>query len=133
VVTSEVLQPYIERAREGEPNIFWHPPIKWFARSRGTTDGKRKFIAVSDEPVEDCHFKAGKDMICLYLNNNENSQLFTGKSLRLGGSKQLYEDNNTYFGDLSAILIENLPIWAEFSSTPSSKVSQLSDWEVKLG
>lgn len=128
----EDLQPYIERARKGETNIIWNTPIKWFAKSSGTTDAKSKFIPVSNEALEDCHFKAGKDMLCLYLNNNENSQLFTGKSLRLGGSKQLYADNNTYFGDLSAILIENLPIWAEFSSTPSNKVSQLSDWELKL-
>lgn len=128
----EDLQPYIERARKGEANVFWNTPIKWFAKSSGTTDAKSKFIPVSNEALEDCHFKAGKDMLCLYLNNNENSQLFTGKSLRLGGSKQLYADNNTYFGDLSAILIENLPIWAEFSSTPSNKVSQLSDWELKL-
>jgi hypothetical protein len=68
----------------------------------------------------------------LFLNNNEDSQLFTGKSLRLGGSKQLYEDNNTFFGDLSAILIDNMPIWAEFSSTPSSKISLMGDWETKL-
>ncbi len=132
IVTYEDLQPYIERARKGEPNVFWNTPIKWFAKSSGTTDAKSKFIPVSHEALEDCHFKAGKDMLCLYLNNNENSQLFTGKSLRLGGSKQLYADNNTYFGDLSAILIENLPMWAEFGSTPSNKVSQLSDWEIKL-
>ncbi|HUH52314.1 MAG TPA: GH3 auxin-responsive promoter family protein [Flavobacterium sp.] len=132
IVTYEDLQPYIERARKGEANVFWNTPIKWFAKSSGTTDAKSKFIPVSTETLEGCHFKAGKDMLCLYLNNNENSQLFTGKSLRLGGSKQLYADNNTYFGDLSAIIIENLPIWAEFSSTPSSKVSQLSDWNEKL-
>ncbi|MFA5556691.1 MAG: GH3 auxin-responsive promoter family protein [Flavobacteriaceae bacterium] len=132
LVTYEDLQPYIERARKGEPNVFWNSPIKWFAKSSGTTDAKSKFIPVSNAALEDCHFKAGKDMLCLYLNNNENSQLFTGKSLRLGGSKQLYSNNNTYFGDLSAILIENLPMWAEFGSTPSNKVSQLSDWEIKL-
>ena len=73
-----------------------------------------------------------KDLLCLYLNNNENSQLFTGKSLRLGGSKELYEDNGTFFGDLSAILIDNMPFWAELSSTPSSKVSLMSEWESKL-
>src|SRR5690606_22833679 len=132
VVTYEELQPYIERARKGEPNIFWHTPIKWFAKSSGTTDAKSKFIPVSNEALEDCHFKAGKDMLCLYLNNNEDSQLFTGKSLRLGGSHQIYEDNNTYFGDLSAILIENMPVWAEFSSTPSSRVSLMSEWESKI-
>jgi len=132
IITYEDFQPYIERARRGEANVFWNSPIKWFAKSSGTTDAKSKFIPVSQQALEDCHFKAGKDMLCMYLNNNENSQLFTGKSLRLGGSKQLYADNNTYFGDLSAILIENLPLWAEFGSTPSNKVSQLSDWETKL-
>jgi hypothetical protein len=64
----------------------------------------------------------------LYLNNNENSELFTGKSLRLGGSSQIHEDNNSFFGDLSAILIE-MPIWAEFSSTPSNRISLMSDWK----
>lgn len=128
----EELQPMIERTRKGEQNIFWHTPIKWFAKSSGTTNAKSKYIPVSNEALEDCHYKGSKDLLCLYLNNNEDSQLFIGKSLRLGGSSQIYEDNNTYFGDLSAILIENMPIWAEFSSTPSNKVSLMSEWESKL-
>src|SRR5690606_4844393 len=106
--------------------------IKWFAKSSGTTNAKSKFIPVSSDALEECHYKAAKDLLRLYLNNNEESQLFTGKSLRLGGSKQLYEDNNSFFGDLSAILIDNMPIWAEFSSTPSNKVSLMSEWETKL-
>jgi len=71
-------------------------------------------------------------LLCLYLNNNPDSELFVGKSLRLGGSKELYEENGTVFGDLSAILIDNMPFWAEFSSTPSSEVSLMSDWETKM-
>ncbi|RRJ93269.1 hypothetical protein EG240_00420 [Paenimyroides tangerinum] len=130
--TYEEFEPLIERARKGEQNVFWPTPIKWFAKSSGTTNAKSKFIPVSPEALENCHFKAGKDMLCLYLNNNEDSQLFTGKSLRLGGSKQLYEDNNTIFGDLSAIIIDNLPFWAELSSTPSNKVSLMSEWNEKM-
>jgi hypothetical protein len=132
VSSYEDLEPLIELTRKGEQNVFWHSNIKWFAKSSGTTNAKSKFIPVSSEALENCHYKASKDLLCLYLNNNENSQLFTGKSLRLGGSKQLYEDNNTFFGDLSAILIDNMPIWAEFSSTPSSKISLMGDWETKL-
>ena len=128
----EDLEPMIEQTRKGEQNVFWPSQIKWFAKSSGTTNAKSKFIPVSNEALEDCHYTAGKDLLCLYLNNNEDSQLFTGKSLRLGGSKQIYEDNNTYFGDLSAILIDNMPIWAEFSSTPSNKVSLMSEWETKI-
>ena len=122
----------IDRSRNGEHNIFWPNPIRWFAKSSGTTNSKSKFIPVSTESLEDCHYAASKDLLCMYLNNNENSQLFTGKSLRLGGSKELYKENGTIFGDLSAILIDNMPFWAEFSSTPSSKVSLMSDWEHKM-
>ncbi len=128
----EDLEPLIERTRQGEQNVFWETPIKWFAKSSGTTNAKSKFIPVSNEALEDCHYKGSKDLLCLYLNNNENSEMFTGKSLRLGGSSQIYENNNTFFGDLSAILIENMPIWAEFSSTPSSKISLMSEWETKI-
>jgi len=122
----------IERSRKGELNIFWPSPIKWFAKSSGTTNAKSKFIPVSTESLEDCHYAASKDLLCMYLNNNEDSQLFTGKSLRLGGSKELYKENGTVFGDLSAILIDNMPFWAEFSSTPSNRVSLMSDWETKM-
>jgi hypothetical protein len=132
IASYEELEPLIELTRKGEQNVFWHSNIKWFAKSSGTTNAKSKFIPVSAEASENCHYKASKDLLCLFLNNNEDSQLFTGKSLRLGGSKQLYEDNNTFFGDLSAILIDNMPIWAEFSSTPSSKISLMGDWETKL-
>tara|TARA_R110000868_G_scaffold186_13_gene1909 strand:+ start:1057 stop:2583 length:1527 start_codon:yes stop_codon:yes gene_type:complete len=132
ISTYEELHPLIERTRQGEQNVFWDTPIKWFAKSSGTTNAKSKFIPVSNEALEGCHYKGSKDLLCLYLNNNENSELFTGKSLRLGGSAQIYEDNNTYFGDLSAILIENMPIWAEFSSTPSNKTSLMSNWETKM-
>ncbi|MGG5487902.1 GH3 auxin-responsive promoter family protein, partial [Gaetbulibacter sp. PBL-D1] len=132
VSTYEDYHQVIERSRNGEHNIFWPSPIKWFAKSSGTTNAKSKFIPVSNESLEDCHYAASKDLLCMYLNNNEESQLFTGKSLRLGGSKELYKENGTVFGDLSAILIDNMPFWAEFSSTPSSKVSLMSDWEVKM-
>ncbi|MFL9830446.1 GH3 auxin-responsive promoter family protein [Flavobacterium sp. ST-87] len=132
ISTYEELQPLIERTRQGEQNVFWESPIKWFAKSSGTTNAKSKYIPVSNEALEDCHYKGSKDLLCMYLNNNENSELFTGKSLRLGGSSQIYEDNNSYFGDLSAILIENMPIWAEFSSTPSNKISLMSEWESKM-
>jgi len=132
VQTYEDLEPLIERSRLGESNIFWPTPIRWFAKSSGTTNAKSKFIPVSPESLEDCHYAASKDLLCLYLNNNENSQLFTGKSLRLGGSKQLYRENGTVFGDLSAILIDNMPFWASYSSTPNNEISLMSDFEKKM-
>ena len=132
LVQYEDIEEQIERCRLGAQNIFWPSPIRWFAKSSGTTNAKSKFIPVSIESLEDCHYKAGKDMLSLYFNNNPQSQLLTGKCLRLGGTRELYEESNSYFGDLSAIIIENLPFWAEISSTPSHKVSLMNEWESKM-
>ena len=132
VTTYEDNDSNYQRARKGESNIFWPTPIKWFAKSSGTTSTKSKFLPVSIESLEDCHYAASKDLLCLYLNNNPDSGLFLGKNLKLGGSKELYKKNGTVYGDLSAILIDNMPFWAEYSSTPSNEVSLMSDWEVKM-
>ena len=128
----EAIEPLIERSRKGEQNIFWPSSISWFAKSSGTTNAKSKFIPVSEEALEDCHFKAGKDMLCLYFNNNPSAKLFKGKGLILGGSSGVYEDNNSHFGDLSAIIIENMPFWANFSSSPKQEVALMSEWESKI-
>lgn len=128
----ESIESMLERTRRGEQNIFWPSQIKWFAKSSGTTIANSKYIPVSDEAIEYCHMNAGKDMLCLFLNNNPEADLFSGKSLRLGGSSAVYEDNNTYFGDLSAIIIENMPFWADFSSAPKQKTALMSEWEEKM-
>jgi len=128
----ETIEPLIERTRRGEQNVFWPTNIQWFAKSSGTTNAKSKFIPVSNEALENCHLKAGKDMLALYINNNEDAGLFNGRGLRLGGSSAIYEDNNSYFGDLSAIIIENMPFWADFSSSPKTEVALMSEWETKM-
>lgn len=132
IVTYEDFEPYIERARRGERDVIWPGFIRHFAKSSGTTNAKSKFIPISDESLEECHYKAGKDLISIYANNHPENQLFTNKNLRLGGSAEIYESFNTKYGDLSAILIENLPFWVEITTIPSKKVSLMSEWETKL-
>ena len=66
VQTYEDIEPYINRLRNGEQNIFWPSEIKWFAKSSGTTNSKSKFIPVSKEALEDCHFRGGKDILAIY-------------------------------------------------------------------
>jgi len=113
------LKPYINRLRRGEQNILWPSDVKWFAKSSGTTSDKSKFIPVSEEALEECHFKGGKDLLSIYCNNNPDSQIFSGKVLGLGGS--ITKDNDhaeTFHGDVSAIIMENLPYWVELIRTP---------------
>ena len=133
IVDYEEFSPLIERVRQGEQNIIWPSEIRWFAKSSGTTDAKSKFIPVSKESLEECHFKGGKDLLSLYCNANPETRIFTGKGLRLGGSTRLNNlDNESFYGDLSAIIIENLPFWVTMISTPSNKISLMDEWETKI-
>ena len=114
VVNYESLTPWIERTMKGEQGLLWDGPISWFAKSSGTTNASSKFIPVSRESLDDNHLAVGRDLLALYTSQREDSLLFDGLSLRLGGSTKINDLNGvSYFGDLSAIMIENLPFWAE--------------------
>ncbi|MEI6820877.1 MAG: GH3 auxin-responsive promoter family protein [Bacteroidota bacterium] len=127
------LKPYIDRLMAGEQNILWDGDIKWFAKSSGTTSDKSKFIPVSEESLIECHFKGGKDMLSIYCNNYPDSMIFNGRGLALGGSHRINEINNeSYYGDLSAIIIENLPFWAEFIRVPNKTIALMDEWEGKI-
>jgi len=120
------FKPYIERLKKGEQNILWNSDIKWFAKSSGTTSDKSKFIPVSTESLEECHYKAGKDMLSIFCNNKPDTLMFDGRGLSMAGSHSISEINNeAYYGDLSAILIQNLPYWAEFIRVPSRNIALL--------
>lgn len=129
----ESMKPWIDRTRRGEQNLIWHSEIKWFAKSSGTTD-KSKFLPVSEESLDGCHFNAGRDMVTLWCNNHPETQLFTGKSLALGGSfkEDTFGDYNSFHGDVSAIIIQNLPMWADFFRAPDASIALMDEWESKL-
>lgn len=123
LVTYEEFEPYIEKARRGIADVSWEGKIKWFAKSSGTTNAKSKFIPISDVSLEDCHYSAGKMMFAIYLNNHPDTEIFKNKNLRLGGSSEIYQEYDTLFGDLSAILIDNLPFYAELRNSPNRQIS----------
>ncbi|MBF26175.1 MAG: hypothetical protein CMP49_06690 [Flavobacteriales bacterium] len=128
----ELLQNFITQMKIQKKNVLWPGTIKWFAKSSGTTNNKSKFIPISKESLHDNHFKAGKDMLSLYLNNYPASQFLKGKSLMIGGSQKINRFSNYYSGDLSAIIIKNLPIWVQLKRSPSMKTALLDDWEKKI-
>jgi hypothetical protein len=129
----DTLKPYIERMLAGEKNVLWPSEIKWFAKSSGTTNDRSKFIPVSEESLEECHFKGGKDLLTLYCDNRPDAKIFTGKCLVLGGSHQINQLNaDSCYGDLSAVLIKNLPFWAEFYRTPEMSIALMDNFEEKV-
>ena len=129
----EDVKPYVDRLRKGEQNLLWPTDIRWFAKSSGTTGSRSKFIPVSREALEDCHYKGGKDLIALHYLQFPESKLYQGMSLVIGGSSSIEQLRpDAYTGDLSAIIIRNLPLWVEIRRTPVIETALLDNWEVKI-
>lgn len=127
------LKPYIQRMLDGEENLLWNTPASWFAKSSGTTSDKSKFIPVTDESLQDGHYKAAKDVLTLYYNFNPESDLLTGKGLVIGGSHTINQVNeDVQYGDLSAVLLQNAPFWGGWLRTPELSIALMDEWETKI-
>ncbi|WP_447643091.1 MULTISPECIES: GH3 auxin-responsive promoter family protein [Chitinophagaceae] len=131
--TYEDILPYIDQIKEGQENILWNTPVNWFAKSSGTSGGKSKFIPISEESLENCHYQGAKDVLTMYYNQYPDSELLTGKGLVIGGSHQVSQLNeDIYYGDLSAVLMQNTPFWGEWIRTPQLSIALMDEWESKI-
>lgn len=129
----EDLVPYIERTMKGEANVLWPSPIRFFSKSSGTTNARSKFIPVTQEALDECHFRGGKDMIAMYVSQRPDTRVFEGKGLSIGGSLSANPHNpTTLTGDISAVVMKNLPSWAQYIRTPSIEVALMDVWEEKI-
>jgi len=129
------FKPFIDKAMEGSENVIWNSEIEWFAKSSGTTASRSKYIPVTHESLEECHYKGGKDMVALYMDNYPDSRMFAGKTLTIGGTLEnnpLNPLGNARAGDISAVIMENLPFWAYFVRTPSKETALMGEWEAKI-
>ncbi|MCU0431575.1 MAG: GH3 auxin-responsive promoter family protein [Cytophagaceae bacterium] len=129
----EALVPYIERMMRGEQQVLWNSEVRWFSKSSGTTNAKSKFIPVSKEALEESHYQGGKDLLTMYMVNHPESKMFDGLGLGIGGSLAPNPHlSDSFIGDVSAVIMANLPKWAEFVRTPSIEVALMDEWESKL-
>ena len=127
------LKPYLDLIiNERKPNVLWDTPVKWFAMSSGTTNDKSKYIPVTKESLKYCHYRGGHHMLALYAKHFPENKFMFGKALVLGGSQQVNTIGEGIFtGDISAVLVKNLPSWAKRRRTPE-EISLIPDWDVKL-
>ena len=125
----------IDKLMKGEKDIFWPGEVKWFAKSSGTTNDKSKFIPVSKQALENVQFRGMKDVVLLFLHNYPNSKILYGKTLTLGGShrvNKLNPESNSFYGDLSSIILENAPFYTSIHRTPSTRIALIPEFEEKV-
>lgn len=134
VSSYEDLLPFINRTLKGEQGVLWPSKIQNFAKSSGTTSTSSKILPVSQESINNCHFQGGRDMLALYVNNYEGSKIFSGKNLSIGGNQESssFGNSGAFIGNISAIVMKNLPFWAQYKRTPGLDITMMDSWEEKI-
>lgn len=133
VISYEELRPYLNKIIvDKKENVLWDTPVKWFAMSSGTTEDKSKYIPVTKESLYNGNYRAGYHMLGTYAVHHPETAFVLGKTLVMGGSQQVNMiGDSIYTGDISAILMKNLPRAVKKRRTPE-EIALLPDWEEKL-
>lgn len=131
IVNYEDLYPYIETMMRGTSNVLWPGKINMFAKSSGTTNDKSKYIPISEENLFENHVAASWDAVSILYQNRPDTKIFDGKNLIMGGSLTSNKDN-LIIGDVSAILLDKMPMVGKPFYTPDSEIALLPDWEQKI-
>lgn len=132
VRTYDQLKPWVERAIAGEEDVLWPGRTGWFAKSSGTTSDRSKYLPVTAEALQKGHFKGGKDLLALFCEQRPGAKLYEGKHLVLGGARAAESQDQPFIGDLSAIVMNELPFWVEARRTPDRAIALMADWEQKV-
>lgn len=128
------LRDAVMRMVAGETDVLWRGRCRRFAQSSGTSDGKSKYIPVTNDSLRLNHYVGATDAVAHYLHDNPRSRMFAGKGFILGGSfaNELTLPAGVRVGDLSANLIEAINPMVNIVRIPSKRVALLEDWSVKL-
>lgn len=133
VQSYEDLQPYIHREMLGEPNVLWPGLTTNFAKSSGTTNDKSKYIPVTKDNFDDCHVQGSWDSLVLFYQLRQNAAIFLFKNIILPGSlSHLPQYPNAKIGDISAIMVDNMPAIGRAFYEPSMDIALIESWEDKI-
>lgn len=128
------LEPYILSMLEGKSDVLWKGLVRNFSKSSGTTRSKSKFIPVPEENLQGCHLKSALDNSAWWFENQPNTRWFVNsKGLGMGGSWAVHTQNpRIVVGDVSALLMQNMPFYARWFLTPDLETALLPNWEEKI-
>lgn len=126
------LKPFIEKIKNGEPDILWPGQINNFAVSSGTT-GSGKHLPLSDDRLySDRRFM--RKLIGHFIARWPEPQIWLGKQASLPGSVEelLINERSLTMGEISGFTAMMAPRWlARFQVISPNKLSRMS-WSDKF-
>src|SRR5205085_479927 len=103
----EQLKDYIEKVKEGQPDILWKGKPIYFAKTSGTTSGV-KYIPITKDSIPN-HINSARNALLCYMAVSGNYDFVSGKLIFLSGSPELERVADIPTGRLSGIVNHHVP------------------------
>ncbi len=133
VTNYEELKPFIDQMLDGDTNVLWPGRIDWFSKSSGTTSDRSKYIPVPDELFYQNMISSSWDTTAIIYNRWPDANLFSAKSLIMGGSLSKYSKRKEVtIGDVSAIMIKRIPAIGKPFYAPDPAIALIKNWDEKI-
>lgn len=131
--TYEDLFPFINRVMMGEPDVLWPGKVTMFSKSSGTTNDNSKYIPLTTENIRKCHIRGTWDTMNLYYHEHPDSNIFAGRNFLMSGTIYPFKPNpRSIIGDVSSLMIKNMPFVARPFFVPNREIALMPEWEEKL-
>ncbi|MES2619975.1 MAG: GH3 auxin-responsive promoter family protein [Bacteroidota bacterium] len=132
VTQYDFYERYIEKIKSGKQYVMTDKPVKWFAKTAGTTSGKSKLVPVTTQIMKQCHVRGSFFALSKVHEQDKNIRLLSHKNLLIPGG--IYEtlDAGITIGDISGILSLNIPFIYRGYYTPGIHVQTFSKWDEKI-
>jgi hypothetical protein len=132
VRTYEEHLPYLQRVLNQEKRVLTNESPDWISTTSGTT-GAIKYLPLSNNAISEIHLKGSwMSLACLYEKDPE-VQVFGSKNLLIGGAlKGLHPMAQLPQGDISAIIIQNIPRIMRSFYIPDVDLATAVNYEDKI-
>jgi hypothetical protein len=122
---------FIERAIGGEPDLLWPGRPSRYCKTSGTNAGD-KYVPVTPEAYRS-HRRGGLDTLIIALQRVGRVERLDGPMLFLGGSSRMEPlGRHAEVGDLSGLVVRQVPRWIRGHYSPGPEIAAIPGWEQRL-
>lgn len=132
VTQYEFYENYIEKIKSGQQKVMTDKPVKWFAKTAGTTSGKSKLVPITTQIMKQCHVRGTFFALSKIHQQDKSIRLLSHKNLLIPGGIYDTLDCGITVADVSAIISINIPFIYRGYYTPDIHVQTFSKWEEKI-
>jgi hypothetical protein len=124
---------YVERIKAGEQQVMTRDKVRWLGKTAGTTGGKSKLIPLTRRFIRRTQVAGTFYSLSRIHWLDKTVDILTHKNFVMtGGIYEILQPSGIVVGDISAIMMKNIPLPFRTIYVPDNHLVTHPSWEYKL-